>query len=525
MFTSRYVYKLKRNAKTGAAYRFKARMCVRGFEMVKGLDYEDNFSPTPGISIARLMVSIAAANDLELHSVDIEQAFVQADKLKEGANGRYFITPPPGSPDAGDKSIVYEVLKPLYGNPSSPRALHKTMDAYFRSEGFDTIGFEESVWRRPAGGKYAEDIFISAHVDDCLIACKSADIMATFKRELLTRFVGTDEGEVTQYLGCEVIRDRTARTAKLVQAGYAERVLRTFGMWDCKPIHTPLDANSRLTKGDCPEVVDPILHRRYRSITGCLSYLVNMTRPDLAFAYSQLSKFVQYPGVKHLEAAERVLQYVRATYDQGITYFDPGSAMKNKLVGWVDSDFGSDVDSRKSMTGFLMSLNGGPISWKSSRQGGVTLSSSEAEFVAASQAGQEVVYLRALLRGFGYPQVGATEIWEDNASCIMMSENPTNRDRSRHVDVKVHFLRDLVRDGHVKLLKCAGTQNVSDALTKSLPRPAFEKHREYMIGTRVPFSAFYAGTVNLSRPTMAYAIKLPTPFYSKKDLAAYCAGG
>jgi hypothetical protein len=106
-------------------------MCVRGFEMVKGLDYEDNFSPTPGISIARLMVSMATANDLELHSVDIEQAVVQADKLKEGVNVRYFITPPPGSPDAGDKSIVYEVLKPLYGNPSSSRALHKTMDDYF----------------------------------------------------------------------------------------------------------------------------------------------------------------------------------------------------------------------------------------------------------------------------------------------------------------------------------------------------------------------------------------------------------
>ena len=114
--------------------------------MVKGLDYEGNFSPTPGISITRLMVSIAAANDLELHSVDIEQAFTQADKLKEDANDRYFITPPPGSPDADDKSVVYEVLKPLHGNPSSPRALHKTMNAYFRREGFDTIGFEESVW-------------------------------------------------------------------------------------------------------------------------------------------------------------------------------------------------------------------------------------------------------------------------------------------------------------------------------------------------------------------------------------------
>jgi hypothetical protein len=189
-----------------------------------------------------------------------------------------------------------------------------------------------------------------------------------------------------------------------------------------------------------------------------------------------------------LQAAERVLQYVRGTYVQGITYFDPGDETKNKLIGCVDSDFGSDPDTRNSMTGYLMSLNGGAISWRSSRQGGVTLCSSEAEFVAASQAGQEVVYLRVLLRGFGYTQKKPTEIWEDNASCIMMSKNPTNRDRSRHVDVKVHYLRDLARDGHVKLVKCAGTQNVSDALTKSLARPAFEKHREFMWGTLAFFS-------------------------------------
>ena len=128
--------------------------------------------------------------------------------------------------------------------------------------------------------------------------------MAAFKKEILTRFVGTDEEEVTEYLRCELIRDHLAETAKIVQNGYAERVLKTFGMWDCKPFVTPLDANSRLSKVDCPQVVDPALHRRYRSITGCLSYLVNMTRPDLAFAYSQLSKFVQYPGVVHLRASE-----------------------------------------------------------------------------------------------------------------------------------------------------------------------------------------------------------------------------
>jgi hypothetical protein len=86
--------------------------------------------------------------------------------LPEGVNGRYFINPPPGSPDAGNRDIVYEVLSPLYGNPSSPRALHKTIDAFFKSEGFDTIGFEESVWRRPARGNYSDDIYVSAHVDD-----------------------------------------------------------------------------------------------------------------------------------------------------------------------------------------------------------------------------------------------------------------------------------------------------------------------------------------------------------------------
>ena len=166
VFTSRYVYKIKRNAKTGAAYRFKTRLIVRGFEMEKHVDYDDNFSSTTGITLARIMVSLAASNDLELHSVDIEQACMQADKLPEGVNGRYFINPPSGSPDAGNRDIVYEVLSPLYGNPSSPRALHKTMDAFFKSEGFDTIGFEESVWRRPAGGKYSDDIYVSAHLDD-----------------------------------------------------------------------------------------------------------------------------------------------------------------------------------------------------------------------------------------------------------------------------------------------------------------------------------------------------------------------
>ena len=216
-----------------------------------------------------------------------------------------------------------------------------------------------------------------------------------------------------------------------------------------------------------------------------------------------------------------MLAYVKGTLHQGLSWHDPGAGSRNKLSGWVDSDFASDIDTRKSMTGYLMVLNGGPISWKASRQGGVTLSSSEAEFVAASQAGQEVLYLRALLKGFAYLQHGPTEIWEDNASCILMSENPTNRERSRHVDVRVHFLRDMVRDGSVKLIKCAGTQNVADALTKSLPRPAFHKHREFLKGTAQSFSAFFAGADKPAVP--AYVTKRGSLSFFKA--LPMCIGG
>ena len=206
--------------------------------------------------------------------------------------------------------------------------------------------------------------------------------MSRFKADLLSRFACTDEGEVTEYLGCELVRDRKNRTGHLVQAGYAERVLRAFDMWESHPVATPLDATTRLSKLDCPSVVDPHVHRKYRSIVGCISYLVNMTRPDLAFSYSQLSKFLQHPGDVHLAAAYRVLAYVRGTVNQGIYFHDPGPGKRNILSGWVDSDFAADVDTRKSVTGYLLSVNGGPISWTAARQGGVTLSSSGAEFVA-----------------------------------------------------------------------------------------------------------------------------------------------
>eukprot|EP00961_Rhodomonas_salina_P030457 409935-Rhodomonas_salina.1 len=187
-----------------------------------------------------------------------------------------------------------------------------------------------------------------------------------------------------------------------------------------------------MTTEDSPEFVDPDVHCRYRGITWHLSYLVTMTRGDLAFAYAELSKFVQRPGAVHMKAAERVLSFLLGSYQDGLNYSDPCPQSRNVMSGWVDSNYTSDQDLRKSVTGYVLSMNNAPISWKAKRQDCMTLSSAEAEYVAVSMCSQEVVYLRAMLRGLGYEQVTLTAVWEDNAACIMMANNPVNRKFTWH---------------------------------------------------------------------------------------------
>ena len=489
VFGSRFHYHIKRDAITGVISRFKVRLVVQGQNMVEKEDYECAFAPVPHSTCGRLVMSMAVANDWPLHKCDLTKAFVQADRLPEGRNGRVFIRPPPGSSE-DDPDVVYEVLRPLYGVPSSAKALNVTLHNYLTSLGFKTVGFEESVWVRPAGGRYSKCIMLSAHIDDNLITAETTQVLEQFKRDFLSRFKGTDEGEVSQYLGCEFVRDRAHRTGELKQTAYAKRLLQKFDMWEAMPVKTPLEPGYRLSKDDCPEKVDPELQRKFRMITGGIGWLANMTRPDLAFAHNELSKFLQYPGEAHMKCAIRVLQYLRGTYNLGLKWHDPGRAKRNVLEAFVDSDYAACKDTRRSQTGFLVINNGGPVSWSAKRQAMVTLSSQEAEFVAASQLGVELLYLRTLMRDFGYEQKKPTVTWEDNAATILLSKNPVNRQASRHIDTRVHFLRDLVKDKVMELHKCAGTNNPSDALTKSVPGPTLEKHREFMMGTTRTFQAF-----------------------------------
>jgi hypothetical protein len=238
--------------------------------------------------------------------------------------------------------------------------------------------FERGMWCATINGHM---LLIAAHIDDFILACADRDTSDTFRTNLLARFDGTYEGAVHTYLGCEIERDIPAGRTLLSQRHFAEDVLRTFEMWDCIPALTPMKPGTRFTKEQSNPSPDPTFHRRYRTI----------------------------PGQAHMDAALHVLRYLRGTHDQAILY-QQVDTLVDTLWGWVDSDWAADVDSRRSHTAYIIMLNGVAVSWKSRRQDCVSLSTSEAEYVAASQCGQEVYYMREILRDFGYAQTAPTHL-------------------------------------------------------------------------------------------------------------------
>ena len=492
IISSRFHYKIKRShagEEKLKVKRLKVRLVVQGQNMSKEKgDFENAFSPVPHLAGVRTTMSIATAQGWTARSVDFTQGFIQSDLPKDGKP--IYISPPPGVKE--EEGVVYEVLRPLYGMPHSGRCLHVTWSKWLKSEGFSKVGYEGSMWAKNDG---KDTILIATHVDDSIVTGSSTEKLDAFLKKLQERFDVTVEKDVSDFLGMEWERDIEGRTSKLHQKAFLEKLLRDYGYWEFRsPPVTPMVPKAKLSAEDQPDEADPVVHRKYRSIVGALGWLSNGTRPDVSYAYSELSKYVQRPGVKHMEAAEHCLKYLSGTVDLVITYRGDADQRDgqelNTLWGWVDADYAADLNTRRSHTGYILMLNGGPVSWKSTRQKSVSLSTAESEWYAASEAGKEILYLRFILHDFGFDQKGATPLYEDSRAVICMSENPVNRKASRHIDTRRYFIGELVADKVIKLVTCRTDKMVADALTKSLPGPVFRQHRSRMMGTNdAPYSA------------------------------------
>eukprot|EP00253_Pinus_taeda_P004619 PITA_04619 len=252
---------------------------------------------------------------------------------------------------------------------------------------------------------------------------------------------------------------------------YVERVLKRFNMQNSKATVTPTVVGLKLTKEDSSKDFDPKL---YKSIVGSLMYLT-VTRPDIMHAVSLISKFMERPKETHWQAAKRILRYVNGTKGFGILYSSFESFM---LTSYTDSDWAGSVDDKKSTSGYVFHMGSGAISWASKKQLVVSLSTAEAEYVAATVAACQAVWLRRVLRDLCHEQENETTIYCDNSSAIALSKNSVFHKKTKHIDTKFHFIRELVNNGEIVLQHWRTEDQLADILTKPLAKKSFDHFRK-----------------------------------------------
>lgn len=243
-------------------------------------------------------------------------------------------------------------------------------------------------------------------------------------------------------------------------------------MQNCKPVSTPVEPGTKLKESSVTD--ESVNKQMYQSAIGSLMYLSVGTRPDIAYIVSYLARFSASPTTDHWKSVKRVLRYLRGTTELGIHYSSESSP---GLVGYSDADWGGDIIDRKSTSGYLFKLNGGTVSWRSKKQSCVAISTAEAEYIALSAAAQESLWLNQLISELTGSKNLQITILEDNQSTIAMTHNPQFHGRSKHVDIKYHFVRDHVNSGNIKLVYCPSEDMIADMLTKGLNRENYRKLR------------------------------------------------
>ena len=329
-------------------------------------------------------------------------------------------------------------MKALYGLKQAPRAWYKRIDTYLQKMGFVKSEADANLYYLMVGG---EILILVLYVDDLLLT-GSVRLIVDCKRNLAEEFEMKDLGLMHYFLGMEVWQ--TNGEIFLGQGKYCIEILKRFGMEDCKAMSTPMITNWKKVDTTKEKDVDSTL---YRQLIGSLMYLVN-TRPDIAFAVNSLSQFMVEPKRMHWIAAKHILRYLHGTVEYGIRYVR-GEGIK--LIGYTDADWAGSTMDKKSTSGCCFSLGSGVVSWFSRKQKSVALSSAEAEYIAASMATCEAIWLRKLLVALFGQKVETTVIHCDNQSCIKLFENPVFHDRSKHIDIRYHFIRDCVQRGIVQL--------------------------------------------------------------------------
>ncbi|CAL8134718.1 unnamed protein product [Orchesella dallaii] len=458
---NRWVYKLKTDPLTKEV-KFKARLVVKGFQQVKGIDYEETFAPVARYESVRLLLALAAANNWNIIQFDVMTAFLNSvlDKPVYMEQPEKFTT---------GENLVCKVQKGIYGLPEAPLAWYKTIKKVLVEMGFTATQGDPCVYIGDIDGHV---VILAIFVDDGMIFGERKSVLEAVLSSIEDNFSLTRQ-PLKKFLGMEI--DVSRKGIFVHQKSYVEATLKRFAMENCKPISIPMAAGLQLeTAEKCAGNA-----YEYQNLIGSLLFISRVTRPDISYAVSYLSRFLTSYDEQHWNAAKNILRYLKNTKHMGILY-KASNSDGNALVGYSDADYASDKNSRKSTTGCVFMYNQAPIVWFSNRQTCVALSSTEAEYVALSATAKEAVWLTRMYSDLRMQVDGAVTLYTDSQSAMKLAYNPEFHQKTKHIDVRHHYIRDLAASKAVKIVHLPDTHQPADLLTKSLVRVKFEEKRNLL---------------------------------------------
>ena len=462
---SKWLYK-KKTDMDGIVHTYKARLVAQGFTQTFGIDYEETFSPVADIRAIRILIAIAAYYDYEIWQMDVKTAFLNG-YLDEDI----YMKQPEGYVNPEFPNRVCKLNKSIYGLKQASRQWNKRFDEEIKRFGFTQNLDEPCVYRKASGSNV---IFLILYVDDILIMGKDIPSLLEVKAYLGKCFSMKDLGEAAFILGIRIYRDRSQRLIGLNQSAYIDKILKRFNMQNSKKGYLPMQEQHGLSSkvgASTPAEVERMKRVPYASAVGSIMYAAKSTRPDVSFAQNVTSRYQQNPGDAHWTAVKNILKYLRATKDTFLVYGgDPNPNAELDVTGYCDASWKSDKDDTKSQTGYVFVINGGAVDWRSKKQSTLAMSAAESEYIAASEAAMEAVWIRKFISGLGVmPSIQQPiKMYCNNSAAITFAHEPGLMKGTRHFSIKYHYVREQVDIGKIDLLKVHTDDNLADPLTKSL---------------------------------------------------------
>src|ERR1700678_1005050 len=470
---SMWVYDIKWDGE-GNRIKDKARVVGKGYTQKFGIDYNETWAAITRLESVRMTAAVAAKHDLKLWRIDFVGAYLNSLTKED-----IYIKQPEGFVEAGYEDHVCKLVHTIYGTMQGGHDWYETLCGTYDDLGYITSRADPCVRFKKEDGNYT---LTDTYTDDTFGASNNDEEAQKRKDEIGKIWEIKDMGENEYFLGMRVQQDLDLGTVRLTQRPYWEHVLNRFGLENITPRNTPLPVgiildNSMSPKTDSERKV--MEDKPYRSVLGTVMWGQLATRPDLSFSVSLLARFQANPGVDHWNALLHVVGYIRNTMVYGLIYSRDYDISPH---AFVDADYGGCKDTRRSTSGYVFMMAGGAVAWSSKRQATVALSTVEAEYVAMSRCTQQMVWMHSWLDevqiGYDIPGV----IKGDNRGAIALSKNTKDHGKVKHIDIRHHSLRELLKSGHIALEQVPTIDNLADIFTKPLPR---DHHHRFLAALNI----------------------------------------